>query len=104
MSESLSQLEVSIDGSSVVVTGDLDAHTCPKLDAALDPLPGSGDVEVDMSAVSFMDSSGLRALIGAHQTAESEERRVVVRKPSPPVARLIEVSGLSGHLHVVDTD
>lgn len=100
MSDALSRLTVSVDDSVVVVDGDIDAHTCPDLVAALDPLPGKGDVRVDVSGVGFMDSSGLRALIGAHQTAEAAGRRLVIDRPSSTVVRLIEVSGLSGHLHV----
>lgn len=100
MSEAVSRLTVTVDGSAVVVHGDVDAHTCPDLSAALDPLPGSGDVSVDVAGVGFMDSSGLRALIGAHQAAEQAGRRLVVTKPSSSVLRLIEISGLSDHLHV----
>lgn len=102
MSDATSRLSVSVDGTAVVVDGEVDAHTCPDLAAALDPLPGSGDVRVDVSGVGFMDSSGLRALIGAHQAAEAADRRLVVARPSPAVLRLIEISGLSDHLHIAD--
>lgn len=102
MSEAMSRLSVSVDGSIVVVDGEVDAHTCPDLSEALDPLPGTGDVCVDLSAVGFMDSSGLRALIGAHQSAAAADRRLVITKPSAAVRRLIEISGLSDHLHVAD--
>jgi len=102
MSDATSRLSVSVDGTAVVVDGEVDAHTCPDLVAALNPLPGSGDVRVDVSGVGFMDSSGLRALIGAHQAAEEADRRLVVGKPSPAVRRLIEISGLSDHLHIAD--
>lgn len=100
MSDSLSRLTVSVQDSDVVVSGDIDAHTCPELTAALEPLPGDGDVHVNASSVGFMDSSGLRVLISAHQSAESSGRRLVITQPSNPVIRLIEVSGLSDHLHV----
>ncbi len=95
-------MNVSIEGSSVTVDGDIDAHGCPELSAALDPLPGVGDVRVDLSGVGFMDSSGLRALIGAHQRAEAADRRLVIARPSSAVQRLIEISGLGDHLHVSD--
>ncbi|MGA9275916.1 STAS domain-containing protein [Ilumatobacter sp.] len=102
MSDALSRLTISVQDSVVVVAGDIDAHTCPELTAALDPLPGTGEVRVDTSAVGFIDSSGLRVLISAHQAAEAAERRLVIDQPSSAVVRLIEVSGLSGHLHVVE--
>ena len=95
-------MNVSIEGSTVTVDGDIDAHSCPELTAALDPLPGSGDVRVDLAAVGFMDSSGLRVLIGAHQRADAAARRLVIAQPSSAVQRLIEISGLGDHLHVVD--
>ncbi len=101
MSEATSRLSVSVNGSMVVVSGDIDAHTCPELTAALEPLPGSGDVRVDLSSVGFMDSSGLRVLISAHQAAEAEGRQLVIDRPSSSVVRLLEVSGLSGHINVV---
>lgn len=102
MSDAVSRLNVSVEGSAISVDGEVDAHTCPHLSAALDPLPGTGDVHVDVSAVGFMDSSGLRALIGAHQNAEQAGRRLIVSNPSGAVLRLIEISGLRDHLNVVD--
>jgi len=103
MSDALSRLTITVQDSDVVVSGDIDAHTCPELTSALEPLPGTGDVRVDTSAVGFIDSSGLRALISAHQAAEAADRRLVIDQPSSAVVRLIEVSGLSGHLHVEKT-
>lgn len=102
MSDAVSRLTVTIDGPVVLVAGEVDAHTCPDLQSALDPLPGTGDVSVDVSGVGFMDSSGLRALIGAHQAAESAQRRLVISKPSQSVLRLIEISGLREHLNVAE--
>ncbi len=102
MTDAVPRLNISAEGSTVIVDGEVDAHTCPELAAALDPLPGSGDVHVDLSAVGFMDSSGLRALIAAHQGAGEADRRLVIVNPSSAVMRLIEISGLSDHLHVTD--
>ena len=104
MSEAVSRLSVSVEGSDVVVSGDVDAHTCPDLAAALEPLPGSGDVRVDLAGVGFMDSSGLRVLIAAHQSATSADRRIVIDRPGAAVLRLIEISGLRDHLHVDGAD
>ena len=102
MSDPVSRLTVDSSNDAIVVTGELDAHTCSDLIAALEPLPGSGDVRLDVSGVEFMDSSGLRALIGAHQSAEGADRRLVIVRPGKAVARIIEISGLRDHLHIVD--
>jgi anti-sigma B factor antagonist len=99
-------VRLSIVESAPMITalsGEIDAHTAPALAAHFATLPqGDDDFTIDMSGVDFMDSSGLRVVIELHQRAEAETRRLLVRKPSSPVARLLEISGLSDHLHVVD--
>ncbi|MGK0331181.1 MAG: anti-sigma B factor antagonist, partial [Minisyncoccia bacterium] len=50
--------------------------------------------------VQFMDSSGLRVLIGAHHRAAAAKRKLLICRPSKSVFRIIEISGLSDHLHV----
>ncbi len=92
---------IDLDASTLVLEGEIDAHTAPELAARYVELPeGDGDFAIDMAKVDFMDSSGLRVVIELHQRAEQASRRLVLRAPSQPVARLIEISGLSGHLHV----
>lgn len=92
---------VDLDPSTSSLKGEVDAHTAPTLASHYEVLPvGDDDFAIDMSAVEFMDSSGLRVIIELHQRAEQASRRLILRSPSQPVARLIEISGLSGHLHV----
>lgn len=92
---------IDLDADTLVLEGEIDAHTAPDLAARYVELPaGDGDFVIDMSKVDFMDSSGLRVIIELHQRAEQATRRLVLRTPSQPVIRLIEVSGLNGHLHV----
>ncbi|MGK0274991.1 MAG: anti-sigma B factor antagonist [Ilumatobacter sp.] len=100
MSEPANRLDIEITDGGLVVVGEIDAHTCADLAAALEPLPGSGDVHIDMAGVQFMDSSGLRVLIGAHQRADAAERKLLIDRPSKSVFRIIEISGLSDHLHI----
>jgi anti-sigma B factor antagonist len=45
------------------VTGEMDLNTCPRLDAALHLPTGCTAVLLDLSEVSFMDSSGLNLLL-----------------------------------------
>lgn len=49
---------------------------------------------VDLSKVTFMDSTGIAALVLIANDAEDGESRFVVRNPSPTVARVLEVTGL----------
>lgn len=84
----------------LVLEGDIDSHTAPKLDAAVLALGVDGDVVVDLSRVGFVDSSGLRVLVTAHTALVSQNQRLVLRSPSDAVVRLFEITGLIGHLHV----
>lgn len=104
MPEPAARLTVAHCDDRVIVVGEIDAHTCPDLETSLDPLPGIGDVRLDLAGVDFMDSSGLRVLIGAHQRATDVDRRLVIEQPSASVQRIIEISGLAEHLHIVAPD
>jgi anti-sigma B factor antagonist len=98
------RLQISVDPADdarLVLVGEIDAHTAPDLAAHLDPLPGdNGDVVIDVAGIDFIDSSGLRLIVEAHQRAESTSRRLVVHQPSTTVTRLFEISGLTSHLTV----
>lgn len=92
---------IDLDASTLVLEGEIDAHTAPELAARYVELPkGDGDFVIDMARVDFIDSSGLRVVIELHQRAEGASRRLVLRAPSQTVLRLFEISGLDGHLHV----
>ncbi|MFK8023397.1 MAG: STAS domain-containing protein [Ilumatobacter sp.] len=104
MSDPVSRLNITTSSDELVVSGELDAHTCGGLVDALEPLPGEGDIRLEVSGVGFMDSSGLRALIGAHQSAEAAGRKLLIVRPTKAVARIIEISGLDDHLNVVGDD
>jgi anti-anti-sigma factor len=57
-------------------------------------------ITVDMSGVSFMDSSGLRVLMDATTRAREGGGDLIVARPSAAVARLVEISGLSEQLRL----
>ncbi len=101
MSELGSQLEVSATATGWKVRGEIDAHTAPLLGAAMVELP-EGEVTVDVSEVSFMDSSGLRVLIDAATRAREGGGDLIIAHPTPGIARLIEISGLGGQLRLDD--
>ena len=109
MSDPASRLAISDDGEgpadgqagTLVLAGEIDAHTAPELAARLDVLVGGdADITVDMAAVDFIDSSGLRVLIDAHNRTAENDRRLVLRAPSAAVSRLVEIAGLAGHFNV----
>jgi anti-sigma B factor antagonist len=77
--------------AQLVVSGELDMTNEYELSAALEMARRSdGATVVDMSGVSFMDSSALRAFVGYHASGNV----LVVRHPSPTVARLFALTGV----------
>jgi anti-anti-sigma factor len=75
------------------VTGSLDVPSAGHLTEMLDELVREdGDVVLDLSGVTFMDSSALRSMIQASMDL-GDRGRVRLRHPSDQVRRLLEMSG-----------
>ena len=101
MSDDATILKVERLPDGVRLVGDVDAASIDALVAELDPLPGvNSDVIIDLAGVTFIDSSGLRTLVEAHQRAEQAGRRVLMADPSVAVRRLFDNSGLVPYLHI----
>ena len=100
-------LAIAVDASAaseavVRLTGELDLATGPMLAARLSVLLAEGcDVVIDLAGLSFMDSSGLSVLIGAHQEAAPHGRIVRLVGATGMVARVLTISGADQVLDVV---
>jgi anti-anti-sigma factor len=94
-------LHVTAPGTGLVrlaAAGEIDMASAPQLDRALtDALTRHEPrhIEVDLAEVSFLDSSGINALVGARSRAASTGCRFSVTNPAPPVRRVLDVTGLS---------
>jgi anti-sigma B factor antagonist len=97
----------SPDGSLLVtVVGELDVHTAPRLVSMVEALvdPGTSSLLLDLSGVSFIDSSGLRTLVTLWTGSAGAGRTITLHDASRPVRRVIEVTGLAGHFGLPETD
>jgi anti-sigma B factor antagonist len=98
-------LEVTHDGTAarLRVMGELDASTAPDLsDLCLTVYnEGARDVVIDLTDTSFLDSSGLRALVGARQLFATDGR-LSLSHASEPVLRLLDITGLTGYFTIDD--
>jgi anti-sigma B factor antagonist len=94
-------LEITTTDTGLALVGEIDAYTAPALSEAIGQCE-QAHVVIDMAAVEFVDSSGLRVLIEAHQSAQAEQRRIQLSNPSPAVSRLLEISGIDDYLNVAD--
>ena len=91
-------IEIEIDGSTLHVRGEIDAHSAPALGDAL--RTHSGNLDLDLAGVEFVDSSGLRVLIESHQLLEARGDRLTIVDPSPPVQRMFELSVVDEYLNI----
>ena len=89
----------------LTLRGELDLATAPELEQLVtERLDGGQDVVVDLRALEFMDSSGIRVLVAAHARAGRSGARLFVVRPASgtAVAKIVEVSGLDGELNILD--
>jgi anti-anti-sigma factor len=96
--------ERDVEGVRVLeVQGELDLATAPVLCRRLDAARAERvrRLVVDLTALAFCDSTGLRALMGAGAEVRVDGGRFAVACPSEgPVARLFEVTGVAEALRV----
>ena len=90
------------DTVTVTVTGEIDLGNAESLYKALtEALAPGSPVIVDLSAVGFIDSRGLSALVRArHEVVQADETAAapILVVPSESVARLFELAGTEGIL------
>ena len=97
-------IQPAVDVLVVVTTEQIDRHTAPdfreelaeglrRCKAAADPPP---ELVVDLSQVTFLDSTGIRELIVAEQALARRGGRLVVCGAHGVVRRCLEVTGVLG--------
>lgn len=91
-------LRIVVDANTLRVHGDVDAHTAPTLADALSAT--SGDVVLDIAGVDFVDSTGLRVLVEAHQLLDGRGNRLSIVDPTPAVQRMFELSVVDTYLDI----
>lgn len=94
------EIEETDRSDTMVLRGELDSHTAGSLDEALDRADEKSDLVLDLSAVDFVDSSGLRVLVAHHQRYCDAGTRLELAGPSDAVRRLLEMTGLAGTMNV----
>ena len=78
----------------VTVTGELDLHGAPVLEAHLGRTFGRREVIVDLLGVSFLDSAALGVLVDTMKRLRAEGGRLVLVTDDPRTLRVFRVTGL----------
>src|SRR5438094_7159538 len=91
------------ESTTVVFSGELDLAGVERARAAIaEAEEHSGMIVLDLSQLTFLDSTGLEVVLRAARRAGELGRRLVVRRPSPYVKRLFELTAIDQSLDIVD--
>jgi anti-sigma B factor antagonist len=90
------------DAFVVTLTGELDLHTAPTLEQALEGVVGLGgtSVGVDLAEVTFVDSTTLEVLLRYHERFRGLGGGLVIVTDDRRVLRTFEITGLDGVLTI----
>lgn len=83
--------------SIVTVSGRVDSATAPEMEQALQYLIDGGrcHLTLDLGAVEYMSSAGLRVLVAQHKSAKKCGGRLALANPSLRVKEVLDLAGLT---------
>ena len=88
----------SLDGDTAVLhlSGELDLTSVPLLDDAVDSVPsGPGVVVLDLTDLTFVDSSGIGAFVRVTRDRREHGGEVTLRRPQESVLIKLALAGLT---------
>lgn len=91
-----------VDEAHITAIGELDIESVPLLAAEFEAAE-RGDAELivlDLSGLTFVDSTGLRFLLGASDGCGGEGGRLRILEGSEPLERLLDIVGLRERLPI----
>ena len=96
MNQSNHRLSITTSARGWILAGEIDAFTSADLAEAFRHVPEAADgvIEIDVAGVTFIDSSGLRVLLGLTDSVATAGGRVALRNPCGAVSKLLEITGL----------
>jgi anti-sigma B factor antagonist len=88
----------------VALAGELDLSTVAKVQEELRRVEANAPATlvVDLSKLSFLDSTGLRCIVTADERARAEGRRIVIVRGPDAVQRVFTITRLDDRLEMVD--
>ncbi|MBQ9492957.1 MAG: STAS domain-containing protein [Oscillibacter sp.] len=96
-------IDMKRNGDSLTVSpeGRLDTSTAPNLDAQLRPVLSEGvkNLEIDLKALDYISSAGLRLLLSV-QKIMSAQGNMVVRNVNESVMEVFQITGFTNLLTI----
>jgi len=83
--------------------GELDLVGAPLLEGEIESaaVEGAPLIVLDLEDLQFIDSSGLRVILSAHERARERGQAFALTRGSQQVQRLLSIAGVSGHLRII---
>ena len=106
MTDFTTQRSLLHDGLGLVeLSGEVDLYTAPRFKEDLVGLIETGveAIVVDLSRVTFIDSTALGVIIGGVKRLRERDGRLAIVAGSRPVVRILGITGLDQVLTVFDT-
>ena len=98
------KIDQTINGNrmEIAVKGNLDAVTSPKFEAdVIGQLEGITELNIDLGAVEYVSSAGLRVLLYLHQTMEGKNGTLTICNVPEVVMTVFGVTGFSDIVSIV---
>jgi anti-sigma B factor antagonist len=94
--------ERSENGVLIRVAGEVDLYSSPELrKMILKSVPsGDGEMGIDLSGVTYIDSSGVATLVEGLRSARENGAGFVLMSPSPAVLQVLELARLDSVFEV----
>lgn len=91
-----------VSGAEVTLelVGELDAAGVDPVLEAATQLPADGHLTIDMSQLTFMDSSGIRVLMSLDLRRRAEGWELTLLAPQPQVLRVLRLCGFEDRFEI----
>jgi len=87
----------------VCLSGELDFTAKDRLEADFEAAAAQpGDVELELSGVTYADSTALGLLVKLHNRLRHQGRTIRLLSPSPQMRKLLNYAGLDRAFEIVD--
>jgi len=87
----------------LVLRGEFDLTAVAGFEQAVASVRPRHALVLDLNELTFMDSSGLGALVLLHEQARSGGWSLLLAAPQPAVAMVLRISGLAQRLTIIDS-
>lgn|GEM_PF-453738 len=87
------------------LTGELDLASSPVFERALEDadVASAPLLVLDLDELKFVDSTGLRVILLAHEGSRARGQEFAITQGSPQVQRLLSITSVAEHMRVLST-